>query len=100
MVKAVKQAANKFSPKFARYDRSNCTKSVLPSKKFRKPTIVPKVFSAMWRYLPAPTPPSKPVQEVAVSLPTVDLNRTNRRMLDNVPRPTPLPVFGPGQMEV
>ena len=99
LVKAVENAANKFSPKFARYNSSNRTKPILP-RKFRKPAIVPKVFSAMWRYLLAPPPLRSPVRDVSVVLPTVDLTRANRRMLENVPKPTPLPVFGPGQMEV
>ena len=102
LVKAVEDTANKFSPKFARYYRSNCTNPSLPrNMKSRKPAIVPKIFYTMWRLLLAPEERSsaKP-RTVPVPFPVVDwqaLARPTWKDRIGLPCPATLPLHSCSQ---
>ena len=101
LVKAVEETANKFSPRFARYTSSSCTKTCVPRERSRKPAIVPRVFYAMWRLLLAPeeTYQPKPLT-VPVPFPVVDwqaLARPNWKDRIGLPNPVALPIHSCSQ---
>ena len=101
MVKAVEDTVNKFSPRFARYNTSNCTKTCVPRERSRKPAIVPRVFYAMWRLLLAPEETYHPKPLTApVPYPVVDwqgLARPNWKDRIGLPNPVRLPIHSCSQ---
>ena len=101
MVENVETHATKYSVKNARYKSKQVSNDFNPRKRMKKPSIVPKVFSTMWRLLlapdersPAKSLPSQP------TYPIVDwqaLARPTFRDKVGLPDPVCLPIHSCSQ---
>ena len=101
MVENVETHATKYSRKNARYKSKQDSNDFHSSKRMKKPSIVPKVFSTMWRLLlapdersPAKSLPSQP------TYPIVDWQALARSTLHDkvgLPHPVSLPIHSCSQ---
>merc|ERR1719452_413069 len=94
--------ARKYSPSWARPDRykssspskSHISKVFNSTKKNGRPSIVPKMFSSLWRLYLAPPPPTYKPKDIR---PVVNLTKVNFHLKRNLPKAEYFPVFGPVQ---
>ena len=101
MANMVDNLAKKYSPRWARPDKyvqsghSNPDNSQdFKSPKKGRPSIVPKIFSSLWRLYLAPPPPTYKPKDIR---PVVNLTKVNFHLKRNLPKAEYFPVFGPVQ---